>query len=359
MFPRVVGLLLLTSLLGLAGCAGGTGTQPPTSKQARVTVAIAGSGTVTSTPAGIDCPGACTANFSLGTPLTLAATAASGFQFAGFGGACSGQTCTLVLSGNQSVSATFNASAAQVTVSVSGNGTVTSTPAGINCPTTCSASFNSGSSVTLTASPAAGSTFSGFSGACTGTTCQLTPSSGQNAEVTATFATTAQKQDLSAINHIIVMLQENRSFDEYFGHLPDYWKANGFPQTSNGTTFDGEPSNASNVDDTGATLNAYKIATACTENPSPSWNESHVDRNRNDSTSPNHAPMDGFVHTAGKDAAGFGFYDVLGHRAMGYYTGDQLNYYYFMASSFATSDSWFSPVMSRTPWRRCTARAFL
>jgi phospholipase C len=347
-FPRVVGLLLLTSLLGLAGCAGGTGTQPPTSKQAQVTIAIAGSGTVTSTPAGINCPGTCSANFSLGTPLTLAATPASGFQFAGFGGACSGQTCRLVLSSNQSVSATFNASAAQVTVSLSGNGTVTSNPAGINCPTTCSAGFNSGSSVTLTASPASGSTFSGFSGACTGTTCQLTPSSGQNANVTATFTTTAQKQDLSAINHVIVMLQENRSFDEYFGHLPDYWQAKGFPQATNGTTFDGESSNASNVDDTGATVSAYNIATACTENPSPSWNEDHVDRNRNDSTSPNNAPMDGFVHTAGKDAVGFGFYDVLGHRAMGYYTGDQLNYYYFMASSFATSDRWFSPVMTRT-----------
>ena len=348
MFPRVVGLLLLTSLLGLAGCAGGTGTQPPTSKQAQVTIAIAGSGTVTSTPAGINCPGTCSANFSLGTLLTLAATPASGFQFAGFGGACSGQTCRLVLSSNQSVSATFNASAAQVTVSLSGNGTVTSNPAGINCPTTCSAGFNSGSSVTLTASPASGSTFSGFSGACTGTTCQLTPSSGQNANVTATFTTTAQKQDLSAINHVIVMLQENRSFDEYFGHLPDYWQAKGFPQATNGTTFDGESSNASNVDDTGATVSAYNIATACTENPSPSWNEDHVDRNRNDSTSPNNAPMDGFVHTAGKDAVGFGFYDVLGHRAMGYYTGDQLNYYYFMASSFATSDRWFSPVMTRT-----------
>jgi phospholipase C len=144
------------------------------------------------------------------------------------------------------------------------------------------------------------------------------------------------------------MLQENRSFDHYFGHLPDYWQKNGFPQASNGTTFDGEPSGASNTDDKGATLGAYNLATACTENPSPSWDEDHVDRNRNDSTNANNAPMDGFVHTAGKDAAGFGFFDVLGHRAMGYFTGDQLNYYYFMASSFATSDRWFSPVMSRT-----------
>jgi len=144
------------------------------------------------------------------------------------------------------------------------------------------------------------------------------------------------------------MLQENRSFDHYFGHLPDYWQKNGFPQATNGTTFDGEPASASNTDDKGAPLDAYKLATACTENPSPSWDEDHVDRNRNDSTNANNAPMDGFVHTAGKDAIGFGFFDVLGHRAMGYFTGDQLNYYYFMASSFATSDRWFSPVMSRT-----------
>jgi len=40
--------------------------------------------------------------------------------------------------------------------------------------------------------------------------------------------------------------------------------------------------------------------------------------------------------------------DVNGLRAMGYFDGDDLNYYYFMASSFATSDRWFSPVMSRT-----------
>ena len=35
-------------------------------------------------------------------------------------------------------------------------------------------------------------------------------------------------------------------------------------------------------------------------------------------------------------------------RAMGYYDGTDLNYYYFMASNFATSDRWFNPAMSRT-----------
>jgi phospholipase C len=33
---------------------------------------------------------------------------------------------------------------------------------------------------------------------------------------------------------------------------------------------------------------------------------------------------------------------------MGYYDGGDLNYYYFMASNFATSDRWFNPVMTRT-----------
>ncbi len=56
-----------------------------------------------------------------------------------------------------------------VTKSGTGTGTVTSSPAGINCGSTCSASFNSGASVTLTPAAASGSTFAGWSGACTGT----------------------------------------------------------------------------------------------------------------------------------------------------------------------------------------------
>ena len=50
-----------------------------------------------------------------------------------------------------------------------GSGTVTSSPAGINCGATCSASFPAATVVTLTAAPAAGSTFAGWSGACSGT----------------------------------------------------------------------------------------------------------------------------------------------------------------------------------------------
>jgi phospholipase C len=322
---------------------------PPPRQQAQLTVSVTGTGTVVSSPAGINCPSTCTANFASGTSVTLTATAGSGFSFGGFGGACSGSVCTILLSGNQSVSATFvAASPARLTVSVSGSGTVTSAPAGIDCPTTCSASFNDGTNVTLSATPAAGSTFSGFSGACTGLSCQLTVSGGQSQSVTATFAQAPPPQDITAINHIIVLLQENRSFDHYFGRLADYWQTHGFPQATNGTTFDGEPTTASNIDPNGDPITAFNFQSGCTENPSPSWNESHSDRNRFHQTDSNLAPMDGFVHTAAKDASGYGFYDVLGHRAMGYFDDKQLNYYYFMASTFATSDRWFAPVMTHT-----------
>src|SRR2546422_674328 len=58
-----------------------------------------------------------------------------------------------------------------VTEAGTGSGTVTSSPAGINCGATCSAGFASGTVVTLTATPAVASVFTGWSGAgcsCTG-----------------------------------------------------------------------------------------------------------------------------------------------------------------------------------------------
>jgi hypothetical protein len=74
-----------------------------------VTKAGSGSGTVTSTPAGIDCGATCTASFASGTAVTLAATPASGSTFAGWGGACSGTgPCVVGLTAATTVTATFN-----------------------------------------------------------------------------------------------------------------------------------------------------------------------------------------------------------------------------------------------------------
>jgi phospholipase C len=55
-----------------------------------------------------------------------------------------------------------------------------------------------------------------------------------DASVTATFNALA---NVTALNHIVFLAQENRSFDHYFGALRQYWAQNGYPDQS----FDGLP----------------------------------------------------------------------------------------------------------------------
>jgi phospholipase C len=231
---------------------------------------------------------------------------------------------------------------ATLTVKVSGTGNVTSKPKGINCPTTCNASFNQGTKITLTATPGSGSAVDSWGALCSGNSSTCTFTLNSNQTVSAAFRTA----NISLINHVIILLQENRSFDHYFGHLADYWSANGY----SAEPFDGEPSDASNPGTDGSTVNAYHLATTCVENPSPSWNESHGDWNHEDPTSST-AKLDGFVRTAATErspSTGLPYNDSKGIRVMGYYTDRELPYYYFMASNFGTSDRWFSPVMTRT-----------
>jgi hypothetical protein len=152
-----------------------------------VTLSGSGSGSVTSSPAGINCPAACSANFrKVGTMVTLTATPASGSRFVGWSGACSGAgTCVVTMSQAESVTATFTQVFA-LSVTIAGGGTVTSSPSGITCPGTCSTTFDSGTSVVLTATPTSGWSFSGWGGACTGTgICSVTMSAAES--VTATF----------------------------------------------------------------------------------------------------------------------------------------------------------------------------
>jgi phospholipase C len=190
---RSLGFLLLCALiiLPLAGCAGvGTGltTAPPTqSFQLTVTAPAAGQGTIVSTPAGIDCPSTCTASFPQGTKVSLTAKPSSSYLFEGWGGACSGMSCSFTITAPTTVSASFLAGeGVSVAFAGGGSGTVTSNPAGINCPTTCSAVFPDKTQVTLTETAGTSYYFEGWGGACSGTaTCSLTVTAAEN--IIATF----------------------------------------------------------------------------------------------------------------------------------------------------------------------------
>lgn len=141
---------------------------------------IAGGGTVVSDPAGINCSANCGAVFPAGAVVTLTATPAAGQSFAGWTGACTGaaSSCTVSIDQARTVGATFQAATGNnfaLTVAVTGNGSVASSPAGISCGSACSANFAAGTGVTLTATPAVGQRFTGWGGACTGAqaTCAL------------------------------------------------------------------------------------------------------------------------------------------------------------------------------------------
>ena len=159
-----------------------------------VTKAGTGSGTVVSSPPGIDCGSQCSASFGTGSTVTLTAIPdVPGFSsFDGWSGAgCSGTgTCVVTMDAARDVTATFGGLPVEtltVTKTGTGSGTVTSSPLGIDCGTQCSASFLDAATVTLTAGTLGYSRFDGWSGeGCSGTgTCVVTMDAAR--AVTATF----------------------------------------------------------------------------------------------------------------------------------------------------------------------------
>lgn len=150
-----------------------------------------GSGTVTSSPAGINCGPTCSASYGHDTSVVLTASSSPGSMFAGWPGFCFGtDSCTVSMTGDKDVTAIFSLSAIlNISKSGTGVGTVTSNPPGINCGPICRVEYPNDLSVMLTATPAFGSTFTGwFGGGCpniTSPTCVIPMTADRN--VTATF----------------------------------------------------------------------------------------------------------------------------------------------------------------------------
>ena len=146
-------------------------------------------------------------------------------------------------------------------------------------------------------------------------------------------------------------MQENRSFDHYFGKMPEYRRKNNIPGADD---IDGLPANASNPsrDDIHVLVPSHHMGTERHEGLSPAWNESHRQWNRQDPTS-SKAKLDGFVFTAADfsraaSQADDPHCDFNGVRAMGFYDERDIPYYYALASEFAISDRMFCSIPSST-----------
>ncbi|HOZ79215.1 MAG TPA: InlB B-repeat-containing protein [Ferruginibacter sp.] len=120
--------------------------------------------------------------YAAGTSVTLTAIPAAGYVFSGWSGAVTGTTnpATVSMTSNRSVSASFTAVPVTYTLTATASPTVGGTVTGAG-------TFASGTTATLTAVPAAGYVFTGWSGAAAGTTNPVTVSMTGNRTVTASF----------------------------------------------------------------------------------------------------------------------------------------------------------------------------
>jgi len=121
--------------------------------------------------------------------------------------------------------------------------------------------------------------------------------------------------DQIPIDHFVLLMQENRSFDHYFGTMPG---------------VEGFPDSYSNPDAAGMPVKPYHTSQVCIEDVAHSWNASHLQYNDGQN--------DGFVLTN----------DPNGERALGYFNGSDLPFYWDLYSTFAMSDHHHCSVLAGT-----------
>ena len=172
------------------------------------------------------------------------------------------------------------------------------------------------------------------------TTYTITAIDGQgNSATSSATVNVVTNGGLQGIKHIIVMLQENRSFDSYFSKLGEYAAAKGIQNYQINAGYD---PNVILPLFGGGTGHLFHEPTERTDNLSPSWDESHFDI---DQQSDGTFRMDRFALTSHSVSSPT---DPKGLRALGQYDDTDLPYYYELATQFATSDSFHSSLLANT-----------
>jgi phospholipase C len=135
------------------------------------------------------------------------------------------------------------------------------------------------------------------------------------------------------IDHIVVVMMENRSFDHYFQKLPEY----GQPDV------EVAPATFTNPDAEGNPVAPFHDSQFCFVDTAHGWGAVHKQVNG--------GKMDGFVSTSegNHELPVNGTLDMLsGKRAMGYYDETDLPFYYWLASEFAIADHYHCSVLGPT-----------
>ena len=157
------------------------------------------------------------------------------------------------------------------------------------------------------------------------------------------------------LNHILYMLQENRTFDNYFGEFANYRvNVDHIPgaQLSDVNDLHTLPANYKIKNPEGQWFGPFHARTECIENLSPSWDETHynmdlVGNNWLHLMQNSMYKMDRFLDTTLSGGTG-DQYDHTHSRPLGYYTQADLPFYYELGARFATSDAWHSPIPANT-----------
>jgi phospholipase C len=149
----------------------------------------------------------------------------------------------------------------------------------------------------------------------------------KGARTSDTVGVTAAVRSAIPITHVVVITQENRSFDHFFGKLA----AAGQPEA------EGWPLDFTNPDLADAAVAPYHLGSACLPADPPH-------QGADMSAGWDHGKMDGFVTNAARALGG----GSDGHFVMGYYDATDLPFFYWLASTFAVADHYFAPVLGGT-----------
>jgi phospholipase C len=280
--------------------------------------------------------------------------------------------------GSAVASAKVTVSALQTAPSV----TITATPSALTSSGTSTLTVTASNAATVVISDNVDSntyTLSATGGTqavtVTSTTIYTATATGPGGTTTASATVTVSSASgsVQSVMHVLFMMQENRSFDSYFGMLNNYRKANKWNIADDGHEYDVDGTDdklvtTCNVNNEGVKHCLFHTVSTCLDDMTSAWLESYGSVNQND-FSLNRSMLDnGFVHVAESyslSGSGSGTFtgDTTGERAMAYYQDTsvsgqpELNYYYYMASQFALSDRWFSPVSSKTKPNRLATMA--